>query len=257
MGHLTPPGVGMLVATGAVKAAQADFVPGEMRGHPIQNDANAHLVQPVNERHQFLGLPITGSGRIVPCNLISPGAVKGMLHYRQQFHMGIPHVRQVRDQLIGNFRVGKQRFVLVPPPGPQMHLIDIHGAMVRVPLGPLGHPGLILPGIAGKIAEHGGGIRPQLHAETIGIGLLMPGAVLSLNCIFIHQQLFCRIGVVIFLGIGGNVKGGSRKAYFPRTVKLLDHGVRQTIPLAKFTYQGYQPRIGRPYGKMPHLNPIL
>ena len=53
----------MLIAGRAVKAAQADFIAREVRGHPVQDHADARLVQRVDQAHQPIRRAVARRGR--------------------------------------------------------------------------------------------------------------------------------------------------------------------------------------------------
>ena len=74
----------MLVAAAAVKAAQADFIPREVRGHPVEDHADSRLMQPVDQPHEPFGVAEAGGRGVITRDLIPPRAVKGMLHHGQK-----------------------------------------------------------------------------------------------------------------------------------------------------------------------------
>ena len=76
-------GVGVLEEMGAVEIAEAVLVPREMGGNPIENDADAALMQRVDEGHEILGRAEAAGGGEVADGLISPRAVERMLGDRQ------------------------------------------------------------------------------------------------------------------------------------------------------------------------------
>ena len=91
-------GVGVLVEVGAVEEAEAVFVRGKVGRHPVQDDADAVLVQVVDEIHEILGSAVAAGGGEVAGGLVAPGAVKGMLHDRQEFHVGKAQALDVLGQ---------------------------------------------------------------------------------------------------------------------------------------------------------------
>src|SRR6202011_1001088 len=69
-----PPRVGVLVEVGAVEVRQAMLVGWKVRGHPVQNHADALLVELVDKLHQVLGRAVAAGGREVARGLVAPGA---------------------------------------------------------------------------------------------------------------------------------------------------------------------------------------
>ena len=272
LGHFAPPGVGMLKAGRAVKPAQPCLVPGEMGGHPVKDHADARLMAPVDKGHQVVGRAVAGGGGIVAGHLIAPGHVEGMLHHGEQLDMGVAHVQHIGNQLVGRLAVGQHAAGLIlavahqtvahlggalPPPGTQVHLIDVHGAALTIPCDAAAHPVRILPGIALQVVQAGGGVRTVLHREAEWVSLLMPCAVRAKNGELIGFQLLLSLGIIVFLLIGRRIKGGCRQTNLPRAVILLCHGTDRFVPLAEFAHQGHLSGVGRPHGKVPHGNAVL
>ena len=92
--------VGVLVQMRAVELGKAVGVAREMRRRPIEKDAEAGLMAPVDELHEFGGGAIAAGGGEVAESLVAPGAVEGMLHDGEQFDMGIAEIFHVGDELV-------------------------------------------------------------------------------------------------------------------------------------------------------------
>ncbi len=123
------PGVFMLVKMGSVEKHQAMFVAGKMRRHPVQDDADAVLVQVVDQKHEILRGAVAAGGCKEPQCLVSPGAVEGVLHYRQELHMGEPHGQHILGERSCHLRIGEKAVAVFrhPAPGAQMNFIDRYG----------------------------------------------------------------------------------------------------------------------------------
>ena len=106
----------MLVAAAAVEAAQADFIPREVCGYPVEDHADSRLMQPVDQPHEPFGVAEAGGCGVIACDLIAPRAVEGMLHHGQKLHMRVAHVRYIGDQLVGDLLIGQHGLVLVQLP---------------------------------------------------------------------------------------------------------------------------------------------
>ena len=96
VGVLALPGVGVLVGGGAVEVVQAEGVPGEVGGDPVHDDADASLVELVDEVFQVVGGAEAAGGGEVAGALVAPGGVQGVLGDGEQLHMGEAHLLHVR-----------------------------------------------------------------------------------------------------------------------------------------------------------------
>ena len=67
--------VGVLVQRRAVEAGQAVRIAREVRRHPVEQDADAGLVQDVDERLEVVGRAEATGRRVVADGLIAPGRV--------------------------------------------------------------------------------------------------------------------------------------------------------------------------------------
>ena len=79
--------VGVLVQVRAIEVRQAVLVGREVRGHPVEDHADAALVQVVDEVHEVLRRAVARARGEVPGDLVAPGAVERVLHDRQQLHV--------------------------------------------------------------------------------------------------------------------------------------------------------------------------
>ena len=80
--------------------------------------------------------------------------------------MGVAHVGDVRDELIGQFVVGEKPPALAAPPGAEMRLVDRHRLPPRLALAALGHVFGVGPGEVGAVGDDGSGRRPELSLEA-------------------------------------------------------------------------------------------
>ena len=79
----------------AIEIRQPMSIRREVRRHPIENYPYAVLMQVIHQVHEILWLAVACRGREVAGRLISPRAVEGMLHHRQELDVGEPHTRCV------------------------------------------------------------------------------------------------------------------------------------------------------------------
>src|SRR5699024_8482219 len=80
VGVLSLPGVGVLIGGCAVKVVQAEGIPGEVGGDPVQDDAYASLVQLVDQVFEVIRRAEAAGGRKVAGDLVAPGGIQGVLH---------------------------------------------------------------------------------------------------------------------------------------------------------------------------------
>ena len=120
---------------------------GKVRWHPIEDHANAVLVQGVNEIHKILRRAIAPCGSKEAGDLVAPGPIEGMLHDGQEFDMRKSQALHVLGQPGGQLAIAEGTVVLLrhPAPGTQVHLVNRHGGGERMALGALGHPRLVAP----------------------------------------------------------------------------------------------------------------
>ncbi len=87
----------------AVEVGQPVLVGRKVRGHPVEDHADAALVQVVHEVHEVLRRAVAGGRREVAGGLVAPGAVERVLGDGHQLHVreaGLDHVvGQQRRQL--------------------------------------------------------------------------------------------------------------------------------------------------------------
>ncbi len=105
--------VGVLVQRGAVEAAQAVGVAGEVGRHPVDDHADAVLVAVVDEVHEILRRAVAAGGGVVADGLIAPAAGERMLADRQQLDVRVAHLQAVVDQLVGQFAIGEPAMRIV------------------------------------------------------------------------------------------------------------------------------------------------
>src|SRR5690242_11281167 len=64
--------IGMLVQMRTIKVSEAMFIRWKMRRHPIENHADALLMQLIDKIHKILRRAITAGGSKLPDRLIAP-----------------------------------------------------------------------------------------------------------------------------------------------------------------------------------------
>ena len=111
--------VGVLVEVGAVEEPEAVLVSGEMRGNPIEDDADAVLVERIDEVHEVLGCTETATGREVPGRLVAPRTEERVLHDRQELEVGESNFFDVVHESSRQFLVTERAIVVFRHPLPR------------------------------------------------------------------------------------------------------------------------------------------
>jgi hypothetical protein len=83
---------------------EAVVVAREVRGHPVDDHAEAGLVAAIDEVHEILRRAEARARRVVAHHLVAPGAVERVLGHAHQLDVRVAHVEHVRDQLVGESR---------------------------------------------------------------------------------------------------------------------------------------------------------
>src|SRR3954469_14261885 len=78
----------VFVKSGSVVAGQGPIVAREMGRHPINDHADAGLMQAIDEEREVVGIAKTMGGRVEACYLITPGRIVGVFGDGQKFHVG-------------------------------------------------------------------------------------------------------------------------------------------------------------------------
>ena len=140
-------GVGVLVKMSAIEVSEPVLIGGEMRRHPVQDDADTMLVQDIHQIHEVLRCAIAACGSEVTGCLITPGAVKGVLHDGQELNMREPQLTDILSQPGGQLTIGEEAVSLFghPLPGTEVHLIDRDGLVLSIMSAPACHPLFVAP----------------------------------------------------------------------------------------------------------------
>ena len=153
--------VGVLVAGGAVKAAERMGVLGKVRGDPVEDYADFGLVAQVHEMPELVGGAVAARGGVVARHLVAPGLVERVFRERQEFHVGVAHFLEVGDESFGEFvpveeTVGVGR---VAAPGTGVDFVDVHGRAENLGCPVRLHVEVVAPFVAVEVRGDGGGCR--------------------------------------------------------------------------------------------------
>ncbi len=182
-------GVRVFVAGFAIEVVQAELVFREVSRHPVHDDADARLMHLVHESHQVLRGAVAAGGGEIARHLIAPAAIEGVLHDGQQLHVGVAHLGDVRDELVGQLGVivGQTALFLLPAAG--VHLVDVHGSVddIGLLLGVL--PRLVVPDKAVQIVDLAAVRGAGLCVERIGVSLVDKVARPGGHAIFVNRRI--------------------------------------------------------------------
>ena len=228
------PGVGILVAGLSVKFVQAEGVLGEVGGHPVQDHADARLMELVHQPHKVVGGTEPAGGGKIAGTLIAPGVVQGMLGDGEQLHMGEAHLLHVGHQILADIPVGEHLVVGGAPPGTQMYFINIQRFLIDGVALPVVHPALVPPLVAGEIVQFGGGAGTGLGVEGVGVGLGQHPAVPGVDGVLI---------IIILLQAG--------QKCLPDTALQRTHGVVGVVPAVKVPHHRHGLGVRSPHPEGP------
>lgn len=82
------------------------LVLGEVGGNPVQDDADARLMEAVDQGLEAVRRAKAGVGGKKARDLVAPGKVQGMLHHRHELHMGEAQLLHIGHHLVRHALVG-------------------------------------------------------------------------------------------------------------------------------------------------------
>ena len=109
----------VLVERRPVEARERELVAREVRGHPVEDDADPGLVERVHERAEVVRLAHRRDGRVEAGHLVAPGARERVVHHRQELDVREAEVAGVGDELLGELLPAEPQ-----PPRLGVHLVD-------------------------------------------------------------------------------------------------------------------------------------
>ena len=225
-----PTGVGILVAGRAVVHVKAEGILRKMGRHPVHDHADSGLMALVHKVHKVLGGAVTAGGCKISGYLIAPAPIEGVLGHRQQLHMGVAHVLQIRNQLIRQLGIVVGISVFLHLPAARVQLVDVHGAVDGIRLFLPGFPLIVLPLVPVQVVHLAAVGRPGLRMERIGIRLKQKFVTRGGDAVLVH---------IIFLN--------PRNECFPDAgVLQLLHGMTSRYPAVEIAYDAHRFRVGGP-----------
>ena len=134
-----------------MRLRQGEAVPRKMGRHPVDDHADAPLMQVVDQPGKILRRAVPVGGRKEAGDLVAPGAVERMFRHREELHVGVTHLGGVVGQHRRQFAVGQRPFRILdhPPPRTEVQLVDGEGPVQLTRAGgPLLEPHVVAPGVA-------------------------------------------------------------------------------------------------------------
>ena len=147
-----------------------------MGRHPIEEDADALLVQMVNEIHEVLRRSVATGRRKEAGGLIAPRAEERVLGDGHQFDVGETGPFDVIGQAGRNFAVRERTPVLLrhAHPRTQVYLVDGHRGGETLELATGLHPATVAPAIVLRPNDRAGARRDLVEgAERVGFVLFV------------------------------------------------------------------------------------
>ena len=161
----------MLVQVRAVEISESVRVGRKVRRHPVEDHADAVLVQDVDQLHEVLRRAVAGGRREIAGRLVAPRAVERMLGDRHQLDVGESLIARVLGERQRDVAISRQLCGVPPSPRSKMHLVDRNRRIERVVRFAVPHPRRVLP----RVVERPGtrrGRRWDFRVQREGIGLV-------------------------------------------------------------------------------------
>ncbi len=173
VGLIALPPVGMFVQVRPVEVDETVLVGRKVRRHPVEEDADAGLVQRVDEIHEVLGRPEARRRREVAGRLVAPGAGERMLRDRQELDVREAHRARVLREQRRSLAVRQRPVALVghAAPGAQVDLVDGHRRRREGMIAARPHPLPVAPRVV-QVPHDRARAGRHLMPHAVGVGLV-------------------------------------------------------------------------------------
>ena len=166
-----------------------------------------------------------------------------MFHHRKELNVRVSHLLYVGDQVPGQLAVREGTVPLLrdPPPRSQVDLVDRHRAVEGIRLGPLFHPGPVVPPVLRDVVDDGGGLRADFRQERVRVGLDAdrPAAVRP-DLELVERSL-----------------GQAGDEYLPDAGRAAEpHLMDSAVPVVEAADQAHASGVRRPDGEMDARGPV-
>jgi len=222
----------VLVEAGPVELGEPVRIVGEMRGHPVEDDADPGSMQNVDEVHEVLRRAVARGRCEVAGGLVTPRAVERMLGDRQKLDVRETVLGRVTGERVRDAAIVRKAS-LVASPRAQVHLVDRDRRIERVVAGARSHPLAVAPL---EVERPGAGRRQWrrfgVHRE--GIRLVELASVTRRDAVLVRVPV-------------RNI--GHRAFPDARAVVTESEWMREWIPAVPLADEGDARSIGRPDAK--------
>ncbi len=164
-------GISVFVERGPVEAAKGEVVRGKVTRNPVEHDADASLMEGVDESHEVGRQAEPGGGSKETGRLVAPASVERILHDREEFNVGETHLVQMVGQRLGELGPRQASIGLGMAPRAHVHLVHRDRSIVALQRGPVPHPFAVTP-LVGEIGDDRGGVGRELGGEGQRVGSL-------------------------------------------------------------------------------------
>jgi hypothetical protein len=180
----------VLVKVRAVEGGERPVVAREVGRHPVEDHADASLVEAVDEVAEVIGGAEARRGRVVARHLVAPRAGERVLHHRQQLDVREAEVGDVVGELVAELLVRERAVPVgrVAAPRAEMDLVDRDGRAQRIGRRAPVQPLLVAPDVL-RIPDHGRIRRRHLGVERDRIALQAQAAVLRADLELVLRPL--------------------------------------------------------------------
>ena len=139
--------ISIFITIRSVELAKSCGIFWKMCRHPVQNYTNSCLVEQVHHFLKIVRRSMPGGRCIVTRYLIAPGSIIRIFCQWHEFHMGIGHFFQIRNDFFCKSEITGECLPFFFLPGTQMNFINIHRAFINRMQFFLFLPRIIFPGI--------------------------------------------------------------------------------------------------------------
>jgi hypothetical protein len=147
--------IGLFVQVCAIEIRQAGFILGEVGPYPIQNHANAALMQMIHQAHKVGRFSEAAGGCKIPRRFIAQRTIERMFGDRKEIDVGEARVVNVIREQRRKLAVRQPAVAALGHSRPRsyMHLIYGKRGIHSVAFHALGHPLAVVPSVAFKIPQ--------------------------------------------------------------------------------------------------------
>src|SRR6266487_555852 len=154
------------------------IIPGKVRGHPVNENPDALLVQIIHKVLKVFRCTKTTCRCIITRYLVSPRSIIRMLGNWHKLDMRESHIFDIGCQSNCQFTIGHETILFKStldmtigdmPPGTKMYFIDRDGRIQLLMLPALLDPGIISPGMLMYIGYDTRSARTQLGSKTVRV----------------------------------------------------------------------------------------